>query len=267
MRNQCSHDPARVVARQPLFASLSDEECHALVERSHCRRITRREVLFREGDHCRGLYLVVEGRVRTYRANGSGQELVLGVFGPGDSLGEVSLFDDGPYLSSARAVEDGRVLFLPFAEVQRLYQSHPDVARAVVHELGQRVRSLVGLVDQLSLQDVPTRVATAVLRFASESGMLRDGATFQLPRTQEELAAELGTTREGVARALRSLRTSGVIGQRGPRIRVLDPDRLERLASRNGRSRSQDPRSQRSYHGALGAENTSYSVDSPACCA
>jgi CRP-like cAMP-binding protein len=232
MSNRCSHDPARVVASQPLFASLCGAECAALVGRSVCRSVSAGEELFREGEPCRGLYLVVEGTVRTYRANRDGQEQVYGVVGAGGSLVEVSLFDDGPYLASARVVESGRVLFLPFAEVQALYQSHPEVAQAVVRQLGVRVRSLAALVDRLALQDVPTRVAAAVLQFAGESSALRSGATFRLPRTQEALAAELGTTREGVSRALRSLRLAGVIRQQGSRIQVLDPEGLDRLVPR-----------------------------------
>lgn len=238
MRISCSHDPVRVVARQPLFTSLTEAECTTLVERSHCRTVTRGEVLFREGDSCRGLYLVVEGMVRTYRANPDGQEQVLGVFGAGESLGEAALFDEGPYLASARVVQSGRALFLPFSEVHVLYQTHPHVAHAVVRELGLRVRALATLVDQLALQDVPTRVAWAILRYAEESGDLERGATFRLPRTQEALAAELGTTREGVARALRGLRSAGVISQRGPRIQLLDPVKLQKLAGGNVRSPS-----------------------------
>lgn len=230
MIHKCSHDPVRVVARQPLFASLSEAEREALVRRSACRAVRQGETLFREGDPCRGLYLVVEGAVRTYRANGDGQEQVFGVFEAGDSLGEVSLFDEGPYLASARVVSSGRVLFLSIGEVHALYRTHPQVAHAVVRELSERVRSLAGLVDKLALQDVPTRVAWAILRYARENDALREGGNFRLPRTQEELAAELGTTREGVSRALRGLRVSGVIGQQGARIEVRDPTRLQRIA-------------------------------------
>lgn len=262
MGHRCSHDPVRVVARQPLFASLAEAECRALVDRSVCRSTSRGETLFREGEPCRGLYLVVEGVVRTYRANGDGQEQVFGVFGAGESPGEVSLFDEGPYLASARVVESGRVLFLPFGEVHALYRTHPQVAHAVVSELSGRVRSLAALVDRLALQDVPTRVAWAVLRHARESDALRSGGAFRMPRTQEELAAELGTTREGVSRALRTLRASGVIGQRGPRIQVLDPARLERLAGRHARNVNG-----RSHHGALAVTRPADSRDPAPCCA
>lgn len=230
MTTRCAHDPAGVVARQPLFASLSDEECQGLVARSVCRSVRRNELVFREGEPCRGLHLVVEGRVRSYRANRDGHEQVLGIYETGESLGEVSLFDEGPYLASARAAEDSRLLFLPIQEVQALYETRPEVARAMVRELAGRVRELTTLVDRLALQDVPTRVAAAVLRFAEESGWV----PFRLPRTQEELAAELGTSRESVARSLHDLRGAGVIRQRGARIELLDIGELRRLASRTG---------------------------------
>ena len=236
-RRRCNHDPLRVVAAQPLFESLTEEECMGLVERSVCRSVSRGEVLFREGEPCRGLHLLVEGRVRVYRANPDGQEQVLRLLGAGESLGDVSLFDEGPYLASARVMEAGRVLFLPFAEVHQLYQTHPATTHAVVRELGERVRALAALVDQLALQDVPTRVAAAVLRYAEEANALHGGGIFRIPRTQEELAAELGTTREGVARALRDLREAKVVRQRGPRIEVLDAAGLIRLARRRGEGR------------------------------
>lgn len=241
MSSHCSHDPVGAVAKQSLFSSLSRAECRALVERSVCRSVRRGETIFREGEQCRGLYLIMEGRIRTYRANGAGHEQVLGVFGPGESLGEVSLFDEGPYLASCRVLESGRVLFLPVAEVQALYHTHPQVAHAVVRELSERVRLLAALVDRLALQDVPTRVAATVLEYARGSGALGGGASFRVPGTQEELAAELGTTREGVSRALRSLRDAGIIGQRGRRMQVLDPGRLERVAGRSSPARHARP--------------------------
>lgn len=247
MSRRCTHDPVRVVSKQPLFASLSEAECAALVRRSVCRAVSRGEVLFREGEPCRGLYLVVEGEVRSYRANRDGDEQVFGTFRAGDSLGEVSLFDEGAHLASARVTEAGRVLFLPLDEVHALYRTHPQVAMAVVRELGQRVRALAALVDRLALQDVRTRVAGAVLAFAAANNALRPGATFRLPRTQEELAGELGTTREGVSRALRHLRMTGAIDQRGARIQVLQPDRLRRLAEGEGHD-SADRRGRRAVY-------------------
>jgi CRP/FNR family transcriptional regulator, cyclic AMP receptor protein len=230
MKGRCGHEPAEIVARQPLFASLSIEECRSLVGRSLCRTVTAGQRIFAEGDECRGLHLIVEGAVRVYRANAEGQEQVLGVFGPGESLGEVALFDEGPYLASARASEESHLLFLPLAEVQWLYRTHPAVVHALVRELGWKIRRLVALVDRISLQDVPTRVAGALLRFAERAPVGGDGS-FRLPCTQEELAAELGTTRESVARALRELRSNRMIRQNRSEVQLLDMEQLRRCAS------------------------------------
>lgn len=230
-KGRCGHSPVEVVARQPLFASLTLDECRALVGRSVCRRVPAGQRIFTEGELCSGLHLIVEGAVRVYRANADGQEQVLAVFGPGESLGEVSLFDQGPYLASARASEETHLLFLPLAEVQWLYRTHPELVHAVVRELGWKVRRLVALVDRISLQDVPTRVAGALLQYAESASAVQDAAAFDLPCTQEELAAELGTTRESVARALRELRTSEVIRQHRARVELLDVERLRRCAS------------------------------------
>lgn len=229
MKGRCGHEPAEAVARQPLFACLDMDECRALVSRSFCRRVPRGQRIFAEGEPCTGLHLIVEGAVRVYRANSDGQEQVLGVFGPGESLGEASLFDDGPYLASARASEESHLLFLPLGEVQWLYRTHPEVVHAVVRELGGKIRRLVALVDRISLQDVPTRVAAALLRYAEDSSA-GTRAPFRLPCTQEELAAELGTTRESVARALRQLRASRLIRQQKAEVQLLDVERLQRCA-------------------------------------
>jgi CRP/FNR family transcriptional regulator, dissimilatory nitrate respiration regulator len=123
------------------------------------------------------------------------------------------------------------VLFLPCDAFEWLYRNHPEIAEATIRELGRRLRRMVGLVEKISLHDVPARVAITLLEYAALRGGVHCGATFELPRTQEQLASELATTRESVARALARLRKDGVIAQRGTRIQILDPLELELVAS------------------------------------
>src|SRR5690606_8112575 len=142
---------------------------------------------------------------------------------------EVPLFDGGPYPASARADVDSRILFLPLNDFQWLYRHHPEIADSVIQELGRRLRRMVRLVEKISLRDVPSRVAMTLLEYAERQGGSGE-LEFELPRTQEELAAELATTRESVARALSQLRKSGAIAQKGSHVRVLDLRRLESVA-------------------------------------
>ena len=214
----------------PMFAPLAEESLAAVARRTVVRPVRRDATLFRAGEPCHGLYVVVEGAIRVYRANAEGREQVLHVQGPGRAVAEVPLFDGGPYPASARAEEDGRVLYLSRADFEWLYRNHPDVAAAVIRELGRRLRKMVRLVEKISLRDVPARVAMTLLDYAAPHGPPRDGLEFDLPRTQEDLAAELATTRESVARALARLRRQGVIEQRGARVRIRDVAALERAA-------------------------------------
>jgi CRP/FNR family transcriptional regulator len=214
----------------PLFAGLSDEAVTAIADRTVPRRLPKHATLFRRGEPCHGLYIVVEGRIQIYRASPDGREQVLEVEGPGRPVAELPLFDGGPYPASARALEDSRLLFLPRDAFQWLYQSNPEIADAVIRDLGRRLRRMVGLIAKITLKDVRSRVAATLVEVAESQDALRAGGTFVLQRTQEELARSLATTREGVARALASLRRDGIIAQSGRKVEILDVAALQSAA-------------------------------------
>ena len=219
----------QALRRLPLFASLDERTLEEVARRTAVRALPNNAILFRQGDPCQGLYIVVEGSVRVYRASRDGREQVLHVQSAGQSIAEVPLFDGGPYPASARATEDSRVLFLPRTEFEWLYRHHADIADAVIRELGRRLRRMVRLVEKISLRDVPSRVALTLLEYAGQEGVPHDGMSFRVPRTQEELAEELATTRESVARALAKLRSLGAIHQRGSSVRITSLAALERV--------------------------------------
>ena len=219
-----------VLRRLPLFSRLSDAALDAIAERSVFKNVPRDGVLFRAGEQCHGLYVVVSGAIRVYRSNQEGREQVLHVQTPGQTVAEVPLFDGGPYPASARAEVNSRVLFLARDRFEWLYQHNPEIADAVIRELGRRLRRMVRLIEKISLRDVPARVAMTLLEYAEQRGQVRDGLEFDLPRSQEDLAAELATTRESVARAIARLRREGIIEQHGRHIRILDLAALEATA-------------------------------------
>jgi CRP-like cAMP-binding protein len=92
-----------VLRKTPLFAGLSAEEMHALRPRVVSRKCDRGEILFNEGDACRGLYVVGSGKVRIYKVSASGREQVLSIEKPGSSFAELPVFDGGNYPASAVA--------------------------------------------------------------------------------------------------------------------------------------------------------------------
>lgn len=225
-----SNEAKEILREISLFSGLGDRALDAVAERTVIKRYPKNAILFREGETARGLFVVVEGGVKIYRAGTDGREQVLHVEQPRHSLAELPLLDGAPYPASARAAEDSRILFLPRDSFQWLYQNNPEIADATIRELGRRLRKVIHLVDKLSLKDVPARVATALVELAAAAGALRQGGEFTLEATQEELAGELGTTRESVSRALSALRKDEIVALDDSRVRILDVDALRRAA-------------------------------------
>jgi CRP/FNR family transcriptional regulator len=188
------------------------------------QRLTTGQVLFLEGEPCRGMYLVYEGRVRVFKASPEGREQVLTVARPGDSFAEVPVFDGGPNPASADAMEESIVYLFPTADLLRLVRSSPEIALGVIRVFAQRLRHLTRLVEDLSFRHVTARVAKLLLQSIADEG----GAAG--PRlTQQEMAAMIGTAREVVTRALRALEQQGAIQVQRGQIVILKPELLERL--------------------------------------
>jgi CRP-like cAMP-binding protein len=218
---------AELLSGLRLFSELEPAVLARVAERCVVRSVPNRKLLFRMGEPCEGLWVVIRGRVRVYRANRDGREQVLHDQGPGQPLAEVPLFDGGPYPASARAEEASELVFLARGDFEALYRSEPAIADAVIRELGRRLRGAVRLIEKISLRDVPSRVGLTLLEYAEGSGAGDRTRPFTLPRTQTELAESLAATRESVARALRTLREEGLIEQEGARVRIPDPEALE----------------------------------------
>lgn len=212
--------------RVPVFADLDEEALESVRELTVLRNIPKNGQLFRAGQPCEGLFIIIDGSIKVYRATPDGREQVLHVEGPKRTLAELPLFDGAPYPASARAAEDSVILFLPRDAFQWLLRSNPQIAAAVIRDLAGRLRRLVRLVGKVTLKDVPSRVAATLLEEAAAAGADRDGGEFELPVTQNELANALATTRESVGRAFARFRRAEIIDQEGARIRIRDVGRL-----------------------------------------
>lgn len=224
-------DVRSLLGQVPLFADFGEAALARLAARSVVRTHGAGHVLFTAGGPCTGLYIVVTGRVRIYRVSAAGREQVLHIEGPGRTVGELPLLDGGPYPASAVTDEESQLLFVPRAEFEALYRDTPDIAQAVIHGLGRRLRHLVQVIETLAFRDVAARLASFLAGYAEEHGRQMAGGTeITLDRTHEELSVELGTARESVSRALKQLSRKGLIEPIGrKRLRIPDVARLRTL--------------------------------------
>jgi CRP-like cAMP-binding protein len=207
--------------RVDYFHDLSEAALERLLAMAVEQRLATGQVLFLEHEVCRGMYLVHEGRIRIYKASPEGREQVLMVARAGDSFAEVPVFDGGPNPASADAMEPSVVYLFPTESLLALVRSTPEIGLGIIRVFARRLRHMTRLVEDLSFRHVTARVAKLLLQ------NVREGEPQRL--TQQEMAAMIGTAREVVTRALRTLEQQGGIQVQRGQIVILRPEILERL--------------------------------------
>jgi len=230
-------DPVEALRRVSFFAVLPVEDLRTLARHCVVRQLVRDEMLFAEGEACDGLFIVQSGAVKLFKMADSGREQILAVERAGSTVAELPLFDGGAFPTSAVALEDSTLLFLPKREFLDLCRGNSGVAFAVIRTLASRFRYLTSLVEELSLKEVSHRLARFLRDRALVSGVrTRRGVEFPLDESNQEIGAEIGTVRDLVSRNLRRFVDRGIIKMERRRVIVLDMDELEAQAAGSKRA-------------------------------
>jgi CRP/FNR family transcriptional regulator, cyclic AMP receptor protein len=220
-----------VLKQAPLFRGLDDEAADALSATMIEVPLARAEVLFYEGDSGDRLYVVTDGKVKLGRRSADGRENLLAILGPGQMLGELSLFDPGPRSATATAVTDSTLASLSHEELGPWLEGRTEVARALLGQLAGRLRRTNEIVADLVFSDVPGRVAKALLDLASRFGNpADDGLHVHHDLTQEELAQLVGASRETVNKALADFASRGWLRLEARSVVLIDVDRIRHRA-------------------------------------
>ena len=153
---------------------------------------------------------------------------MLSIDGPGSSIAELPVFDGGNYPASAIAIDDVTLLFVSKQNFHALCLAYPEVPLKVLRVVGARLRRLVGIIEELSFTTVRHRLANYLLRLAQKSGkQIKEGVVVDLPITNQELAAQIGTVRELVSRNLSRLQAEGMLKIDGRNILIVNLKALE----------------------------------------
>ena len=211
---------AEVLRRVPIFSELTETEIKFLSERAVPRRFAAGELLFNEGDACAGLFVIESGNVRLFKSSAAGREQVLAIDGPGSSIAELPVFDGGNYPASAAAVNEVTALFVSRQDFHSMCLVHPQVALKVLRIVGKRLRTLVGIIEELSFTTVRSRLISLLLKFARHTGNKSGAVTITLPASNQELAAQIGTVRELVSRNMSRLQAEGLIKIDGREVTI-----------------------------------------------
>ena len=216
-----------IISASPLFNGLPDDQLSAIRQIAVEKQYTKGQTLFSEGDETRGLFVVIEGRIKIYKVSSEGKEQILHIIEAGQSFGEVTVFTGQQLPANAQALVKSRILLFPRSAFVGLVTANPSLALNLLAIMSKKLRQFAAQIENLSLKEIPARLASYLVYLAEEQGS-EDAVTLDVSKGQ--LASLLGTIPETLSRIFAKLSGQDLIRVEGPKIMLLDRQGIEDLA-------------------------------------
>ncbi len=190
--------------------------------------VKKKQMVYTHGHRPAYLYFVVSGKVKSFRMNDDGKELIISIHKEGDFLGYTALLEETSYADNAEAMEDSEVMLIPKADFYALLNSDAQLAKRFIkllsHNLVEREEALLNL----AYNSLRKRVATGLLHVYDKfKKNPTDKPKLEIPR--EDLAQVVGTATESLIRTLSDFKAEKLIEVSEGKITVLDENKLKNL--------------------------------------
>ncbi len=203
------------------FSDLPLEVLKAISLEMTPRHFDAGQVIYLEGEPAEFIYILEKGWVKATRMSREGREQAMLFLHPVEFFGDIAAFTGTTYPGTVTALEAVDAWAIPSETLQTLVQQYPVLALAVIKKLGERVLHYIELVEDLSLRSVEARLANTLLQNAEEiNGHLV--VTRRAWTTFDEMAVRLGTVRDVLGRALKTLEAEGLLKVEKQEILLLD---------------------------------------------
>jgi CRP/FNR family cyclic AMP-dependent transcriptional regulator len=214
--------------------SLSAPDREALLAAGRRKAWDAGEAMMRDGERVDSAVVLLAGLAKVHKTTTDGVDVVLGLSGPGDLLGEISAVREAVRSASVTALDQVEALVLPVPDLRGFLSRHPQAALALLDlALARLYVADARRLEFASAESLP-RVTSRLVELAERFGQRLDSGAIEvaLPFAQDELASWSASSRESTARALRTLRELGLIETHRLAVTVLDLDRLRAHAAR-----------------------------------
>lgn len=204
------------------FADLKTDILDELANYTNLYRYNPNEAVCWQGDDCSGLYIIQHGRVKLFRLSSQGRELIIKILEDNDSFNEVPVFDQQPNPINVQTLEISDIWLVDKEIIRLSIMKYPEMAKTIILTLSQNLRMLVDKAEELSFDQVTIRLA----RLLNQLSLQHNKTKSLISPTQDQMAAQLGTVREVVARSLRILEREGAIKVQRRKINILSKEIL-----------------------------------------
>ena len=226
-----------IISNTPLFKGLPQKQLEKIDKIAVKKNFEKGELIFSENDQGDGFYIVASGRVKIYKISLEGKEQILHIFDQGEPFGEVPVFSGTLFPANAQAIAKCSLIFFPRNSFIQLITENVPIVMNILGLLSMRLRQFTVQIENLSLKDVPGRLAGYLLLLAEEQqdkeqqDKEQQGENIiRLNISKGQLASLLGTIPETLSRIFSKMNDRGLIKVDGRSIKILDTDGLEELA-------------------------------------
>jgi CRP/FNR family transcriptional regulator len=213
----------------PAFRSTPTALEDLLVRHGEYLTVTAGTRLFAEGDPCEALLMITRGSVRAVKISEDGREILLYRINPGEFcvLSVGCLTADKPYPSDGVCDTEVSGIRLPAEVFHRLSQEHPEFRQHVVDLMGARLADVMELVEAVAFHRLDRRLASLLIEKSASNSKTAEPLTV----THNELAKDLGSSREIISRVLESFEAEGLVELGRKRIEIRDAEGLSQISS------------------------------------
>ncbi len=196
----------------PFFQKMLPHELDELIATSSERRTSRGTVIFTKGDPGTSMMVVLAGQVRVGSISRDGREVTLNVIGPGEIFGEFALLDGKPRSADAVASDDTRLMVIERGHFLPFLLRHEGLVERLLVVLCDRLRKTSMALEEVSLFDLPARLALRLVKLAEDYGTATpEGVRITLKLSQRDLSTLVASSRESVNKQLRIWRENGLV--------------------------------------------------------
>jgi CRP/FNR family transcriptional regulator len=222
----CSTCGAR---QRSVFCSLDTKQLQYVDDHKACDFFSKGEVIFKEGNYSRGLYCVSKGKVKMSKTGPSGKEQILRFATDGDIMGYNSMLSKKQLGSTAVALEDSAICFIPADQFFKIIKEEPKFSLKMLELTAKNWNEASRLITDMAQKTTRERLAEMLL-WLKETFGLDDDDCIDVQLSREEIANMVGTATEAVIRLLSEFKKEKLIALEGKKIRLLNIHGLVVLA-------------------------------------
>jgi len=206
---------------------LSDRELKLIDDHRVTRDLFPGELVYSEGDECRGVYCIESGLVGIRKYDADGHSILLHLAEPGETLGYRCLLTGHEFLSSAETLEPTRVCYIDAPTVRTLLEHNPALGLRFLQRASNELEEAEEKIFQNVTLSVRARFAHLLMVLIDRSGTERSASPIEvkMPISRTDMASMIGTTPESISRTIRKMEDEGIVeffGANGRMLKVPD---------------------------------------------